>query len=187
MNTAPPGDVTRLLQAWRHGDKSALDALLPLVHEELRRLARRHMRRERPEHTLQTSALVNEAYVRLVDERHVDWRDRAHFFGVAAHLMRFVLVDYARRRAMAKRGGGAVPLVLDEAGVRADDPAFGLIAIDRALDKLAELDERQCRVAELKLFAGLNLVETAEVLSVSTATVTRDWRLARAWLQRELA
>jgi len=184
---APDGDVTRLLQAWRRGDKSALDALLPLVHEELRRLAKRHMRNERPDHTLQASGLVNEAYLRLIEERGVDWRDRAHFFGVAAHLMRFILVDYARRRAMAKRGGGAVPVTLDEQIVRADDPAFGLMAVDQALDKLAAMDERQSRVAELKLFAGLTLEETAEVLAVSTATVTRDWRLAKAWLQRELA
>jgi RNA polymerase sigma factor (TIGR02999 family) len=125
--------------------------------------------------------------LRLIDEKGVDWRDRAHFFGVAAHLMRFVLVDYARRRASAKRGGAEPLMMLDEQGVQADDPAFGLLAVDRALEKLAALDERQSRVAELKLFAGLTLDETAEVLAVSAATVTRDWRLAKAWLQRELA
>jgi RNA polymerase sigma factor (TIGR02999 family) len=181
----PSGDVTALLAAWRGGDRAALDALTPVVHQELHRLARRHMNRERPGHTLQTTALVNEAYLRLVDERRIVWKDRAHFFAVAAQLMRFILVDHARARQRAKRGGD-VPRISVHDDVAGDDPAFAMIPVDQALGKLAQLSPRQARIAELRLFAGLGLEELAEVLAVSVATVTRDWRLARAWLQREL-
>ena len=174
--------VTQLLVAWGGGDQAALDELMPLVHEELRRLARRCMNRERPGHTLQTSALVNEAFLRLVDQKNVRWQDRTHFFGIAARLMRQILVDYARRRGYAKRGGGAQPVLLDEALIVAEERAAEVVALDDALKSLAEIDPRKSRIVELRFFGGLSIEETAEVLGVSEGTVRRDWALAKAWL-----
>lgn len=187
MAEDPHGDITEQLLAWRAGDGAALDRMMPLVYDELRRMARRYLSHERRGHTLQTSALVHEAYLRLVDESRMQWQDRAHFFGVAAQMMRFILVDHARRRLGAKRGGGAVHVTLDEKISGGADPALGVLALDEALAKLAALDPRKSRVAELRIFGGLTPTETAEVLQVSEATITRDWRMARAWLQRALA
>ena len=170
MTTHSPNEITRLLVAWGQGDESALAELAPLVYEELHRLAHHYMGGERAGHTLQTTALVNEAYLRLVDWKNVRWQNRAHFFAVSAQFMRRILVDFARARGYHKRGGGAQPVALDD-----------------ALNALARLDPRQSRVVELRFFGGLNVEETAEVLKVSPATVGRDWSLARAWLHRELA
>lgn len=183
----PPNEITRLLHDWSTGDRQALDALIPLVHDELHRLARGYLARERPGHTLQATALVNEAYLRLVGERDMQWQSRAHFIGVAAQLMRFILVDHCRRKRYQKRGGDAARVTFDEnlqVSVERDDE---LMALDDALKRLAAQDERKSRIAELRYFGGLSVEETAEVLSVSVATVMRDWRLTRAWLQRELA
>ena len=182
----PPGDVTGLLRAWGEGDEQALGQLLPLVETELRRLARAYMARERPDHTLQTTALINEAYLRLIDASRVPWQDRAHFLGIAARLMRRVLVDHARARNYQKRGGKAERVSLDEALVLSPEPDFNLLALDRALEKLAVLDERRSRVVEMRFFGGLSVEETAEALHVSPDTVKRDWRLAKLWLLREL-
>jgi len=181
-----PKEMTRLLLAWGGGDRSALDQLLPLVEEELHRLAHRYMSRERPDHTLQTTALVNEAYVRLIDQRRVRWQNRAHFFAIAAQTMRRILIDHARRRAFDKRGGGARELQLDEAAVLTDERAAELVALDDALQALAEVDERKSRVVEMRFFGGLSVEETAEALGVSPDTVTREWRRARAFLHREI-
>ena len=181
-----PG-VTELLQAWSEGDDVALEQLTPLVEEELRRLARAYMRRERPGHTLQTTALVNEAFLRLTDARRVRWQDRAHFLGISARLMRRVLVDHARSRAYRKRGGGAKRVTLDERLVGSPEPGLDLVALDRALTALAAVDARKGRVIELRYFGGFSVEETAEVLGVSSDTVKRDWRLAKLWLLRELA
>jgi RNA polymerase sigma factor (TIGR02999 family) len=179
-------EITRLLVAWGEGDRSALEALAPLVQAELRRLAHRYVRRERPGHTLQTSALVNEAYVRLIDWKNVRWQNRAHFFGVAAQLMRRILVDFARDRRRLKRGGGALQVSLGEAEPVAVDRAEDLVALDEALGALTAVDPRKARVVELRFFGGLSVEETAEVLAVSAETVMRDWRLAKVWLLREL-
>jgi RNA polymerase sigma factor (TIGR02999 family) len=179
------GEVTRLLGAWGRGDRAALDQLLPLVHAELRTLAARRLARERPGHTLQPTALVNEAFVRLFRGRPVRWESRAHFFGVAARLMRQVLVDHVRVRQAGKRGGGLARVSLDEA-MDVPDAALALLTVDAALTELARVDARQASVAELRIFGGLNLEEAGEVLGVSPATVSRDWRVARAWLAREL-
>jgi RNA polymerase sigma factor (TIGR02999 family) len=179
--------VTTLLLAWSGGDRDALDQLVPLVHEELRRRARRAMSRERADHSLQPTALVNEVYLRLVDMRHVQWTDRAHFLALAARLMRRILVDLARSQLTQKRGAGAVSISLDESSLMA--PGRGresLVALDDALQALAELDPRRSQVVELRFFAGLDVDETAEVLKVSRRTVMRDWTLARTWLFREL-
>jgi RNA polymerase sigma-70 factor, ECF subfamily len=184
--STPPGDVTELLRAWGQGDTQALEDLLPLVEAELRRLARAYMARERRDHTLQTTALVNEAFVRLVDARRLPWQDRAHFLGIAARLMRRVLVDHARRRGYQKRGGGVQHITLDEALVVSSAPDLNLLALDRALEKLTVFDERKSRIIELRFFGGLSIDETSVVLSVSTDTVKRDWRLAKLWLLREL-
>src|SRR2546423_1878888 len=181
-----PKEMTRLLLAWGGGDRSALDQLLPLVEEELHRLAHRYMSRERPDHTLQTTALVNEAYVRLIDQRRVRWQNRAHFFAIAAQTMRRILIDHARRRAFDKRGGGARELQLDEAAVLTDERAAELVALDDALQALAEVDERKSRVVEMRFFGGLSVEETAEALGISPDTVTREWRRARAFLHREI-
>jgi RNA polymerase sigma-70 factor (ECF subfamily) len=181
-----PGDVTGLLRAWGEGDEQALGQLLPLVEAELRRLARAYMARERPDHTLQTTALINEAYLRLVDAGRVPWQDRAHFLGIAARLMRRVLVDHARSRGYQKRGGAAPHVPLDEVLVVSPAPDFNVLALDRALEKLAALDDRRSRVVEMRFFGGLSVEETAEVLHVSADTVKRDWRLAKLWLLREL-
>lgn len=181
-----PQNVTQMLVAWSNGDQAALDALIPLVHEELRRLARRSMRRERIGHTLQTSALVNEAYLRLVDQRSVRWQNRAHFYGVAAQLMRRVLVDHARRNARAKRGGGARRVSIDELGIVAEQ-AVEVIALDDALTDLSRMDPRKGRIVEMKFFGGLTTEEVAEVLAVTPRTVEREWRKARAWLHRAIS
>lgn len=178
--------VSQLLVAWSSGDQSALEELMPLVYEELRRLAHHYIRRERPGHTLQTSGLVNEAYLRLVDQTNIQWQNRAHFFGIAARLMRQILVDYARRQRYAKRGGDARRLSLDEALIISKERAADVVALDDALKTLAEIDSRQSQIVELRFFGGLSIEETAEVLSVSAGTVMRDWTLAKAWLRREL-
>lgn len=183
--TPPPADVTDLLQQWADGDESVLDRLLPLVERELHRLAHAYLSRERPGHTLQTTALVNEAYVLLVRQRS-RWQNRHHFFGIAARLMRRILVDHARRLAYAKRGGGALTLPLEEACVIGEQRADQLVALDDALSSLARVDERKSRVVELRYFGGLSVEETAEVLGVHPDTVTRDWRGARAYLRRAI-
>jgi RNA polymerase sigma factor (TIGR02999 family) len=180
-------EVTRLLDDWSRGNRGALDALIPLVHAELHALARRYLGRERPGHTLQPSALVNEVYLRLVGERTMKWQNRAHFLAVTAQLMRFILVDHSRRRRYPKRGGGRIRIALDETLAIAPERSEELVALDEALTRLAALDERKSRIAELRYFAGLSVEETAEALSVSVATVMRDWRLTKAWLQRELS
>ncbi len=182
-----PQEVTQLLIAWGNGDEGAAESLMPLVHRELRRLAHQYMRRERAGHTLQTSALVNEAYLRLVDVKDgVQWRDRAHFFGLAAHVMRRVLVDYARQQHSAKRGGGARPLPLDEALVVSDERAADVVALDEALKELARVDPRKSQLVELRFFGGLTIEEAAAVLNVSPGTAMRDWTLTKAWLRREM-
>jgi RNA polymerase sigma factor (TIGR02999 family) len=180
------GEVTRLLLTWRHGDDDALNRLLPLVYGELRRLARSLMRRERRDHTLQPTALVHEAYMKLFDQRQATWQDRAHFFGVAARAMREILVDHARRRGAVKRGGDAARVSLDDVELTSEGPSVDLIALDIALDRLATFDAGQARLVELRFFAGLTIDETATVLGCSAATVTREWRHAEAWLHREL-
>jgi RNA polymerase sigma factor (TIGR02999 family) len=186
LTASSPGAVTDLLRAWTDGDDGALERLTPLVEAELRRLARGYMRRERQGHTLQTTALVNEAFLRLTDARRVRWQDRAHFLGISARLMRRVLVDHARSRGYRKRGGGAERVTLDEGILGTPEPDLDLLALDRALDALAAADARKCRVVELRYFAGLSVEETAEVLGVSPDTVKRDWRMAKLWLLREL-
>ena len=180
-------EVTQLLIDWSNGDRAALDALVPLVEQELRRLAHRYMGRERVDHTLQTTALVNEAYVRLVNRKNVKWQNRAHFFGIAAQLMRTILVDHARSRTSAKRGGAAGRLQLDEALVVSEQKATEVIALDDALNQLALMDAQQSRIVELRFFGGLTVEETAEVLHLSPATIKREWSTAKAWLYRELA
>ena len=186
METASPGAVTELLRAWRDGDDGALERLVPLVEAELRRLARAYMRRERRDHTLQTTALVNEAFLRLTDARHVRWEDRAHFLGISARLMRRVLVDHARSRGYRKRGGGAQRVTLSEGLVASPEPTLDVVALDRALQALEAVDPRKSRMVELRFFGGLSVEETAQVLAVSPDTVKRDWRLAKLWLLREL-
>jgi RNA polymerase sigma-70 factor (ECF subfamily) len=186
MSTTSTENVTQLLAAWSGGDQAALDQLVPLVHEELRRIARAHMRWERQAHTLQTTALVNEAYLRLVDQRKVRWQNRAHFFAIAAQLMRRILVDYARGRQYQKRGGGALQVSLAEAESLSNERSPDLVALDEALADLAEIDPRRSRVVELKFFGGLNIEETAEVLKVSPTTVERDWTIAKAWLYQRI-
>jgi RNA polymerase sigma factor (TIGR02999 family) len=181
--TAP--EVTRLLLRWTEGDQNALNDLLPLVYDELRRLARSYLQRERPGHTLQSTALVNEAYLRLVDQ-NVGWQSRAHFFGIAAQMMRRILVDHARARDAAKRGAGDFKVTLDEDIAVSGARDVDVIALDIALDKLAKLDRQQGRIVELRFFAGLSIEETSEVLSISPATVKRDWAMAKAWLSREM-
>lgn len=186
MEPPSPAGVTELLRAWSDGDDDALERLMPLVEAELRRLARAYMRRERRGHTLQTSALMNEASLRLTDARSVRWQDRAHFLGISARLMRRVLVDHARHRGYHKRGGGEQRVTLDEGLIASPDPALDVVALDRALDALAKVDVRKSRAIELRFFGGLSVEETAEVLHVSPDTVKRDWRLAKLWLLREL-
>lgn len=183
---APPPNVTQLLVNWNNGDQAALNQLLPLVNDELRRLARHYLRRESPGHTLQPTALVNEAYLRLIDQRQVQWQNRAHFFGIAAQLMRRILVDHARRHAYAKRGGGAIQVSFDEGMAVTEAKAAELLAVHEALEKLNAMDARKGRIVELRFFGGLNLDETAEVLGISSPTVQREWRAAKAWLHRIL-
>ena len=180
--------VTQLLAEWGSGDRAALDRLVPLVFEELRRLAQSYLRRERADHTLQPTALVNEAYLRLVGQQDVRWQSRAHFFGIAAHLMRQVLVDHARQRAAEKRGGADLQrLSLTQAERVVNRQDVDVLALNEALERLAGFDPQQSRIVELKFFAGLTIEESAEVLGISHATVERDWKLARAWLKRELS
>lgn len=186
MTQAPnPQNITQLLAEWRDGKQSALDELYPLVYDELHRLARRYMSRERKGHTLQTTALINEAYVRLVGQK-VNWANRSHFFAISAQIMRRILIDHARRHAYAKRGGGAQQVSLDEAATFTPDQSAELIRLDEALKSLAEMDPRRSQVVELRYFGGLNNEEIAGVLNVSENTVTRDWNMARAWLYQQL-
>ena len=179
--------VTQLLIEWSNGNKAALDKLMPLVHAELHRLAHRYLSRERPDHTLQTTALVNEAYLRLVDRENVHWQNRAHFFAISAQLMRCILVDHARSLAYAKRGGGARKIELDEAVIVSQKRAADVVALDDALKELESFDPQQSRIVELRFFGGLTIEETAEALSLSPATIKRDWVSAKAWLYHELA
>ena len=176
--------MTQLLVAWGDGDRAALDELIPLVYDELRRLARRYTSRERPGNTLQTSALINEAYLRLVDQKNVRWQNRAHFYGIAAQMMRRILVDHVRKRRYQKRGGGGQRVSFDEAMIVSDERAGEVVALDDALKSLAEVDPRKSQLVELRFFGGLSIEETAEVLNVSPGTVMRDWTLAKAWLRR---
>lgn len=178
-------DISRLLRAWSEGDQNALGGLTPIVHQELRRLAHRYMQRERPGHTLQTTALVNEAYMRLVDYRRMQWQDRAHFFAVSAQVMRRILVDHARSHNI-KRGRGVQHIALDEVAVLDRDRTGDLAALDDALNALERLDPRKVQIIEMRFFGGLSVEETAEVLKVSPATVRRDWSIAKLWLYREL-
>ena len=186
MDASAPADVTRLLIAWSDGDQAARERLMSVVYEELHRLARRYMRNESPGHTLQTSALVHEAFIRLVDQRTVHWQNRSHFFGIAAQMMRRILVDYARSRNFAKRGGGAVKLSLEEGLIVSDERSEQVVAVHEALEGLAKIDPRQAQIVELKFFGGLSNEETGEVLAVSPGTVARDWTMAKAWLRREI-
>jgi len=181
-----PHDVTQLLVAWSNGDEAARDQLIPLVYEELHRLAHHYMNRERPGHTLQTSALVNEAFVRLVDQHDVHWQNRSHFFGIAAQMMRRVLVDYARSRQYQKRGGDVVQVSLNEDLIVSNEQTAEVVALDDALKNLATFDQRKCQIVELRFFAGLSIEEAAQVLGISPGTVMRDWTLAKAWLRKEI-
>jgi len=186
MDTLAGDHLTGLLLEWRDGDKAALDRLVPLVYDELRRIAHRYVRRERDEHTLQTSALVNEAYLRLAGQQNVAWQNRVHFFAVTAQVMRHILIDHARRRRYVKHGGELQLVSLNDAVGMSQQRAAELIALDEALAELASLDQRKSRVVELRYFGGFSLEETAEVLKVSLMTVRRDWRAAKAWLFRRL-
>ncbi len=181
-----PGDVSRLLAEYREGDRGALDRLIPLVHAELRRIAARALRAERKDHTLQPTALVNEVYIRLVAQQNVPWQERAHFMACAARLMRQILVDHARARHADKRGGANIRVSLGEETLQTEGPQVDFLALDVALERLAELDEQKCRIVELRYFGGLSNEETAEALGISPRTVKRGWALARAWLRREL-
>src|SRR5215510_5945678 len=186
MPPPSPNAITQQLLAWSNGDQTALEELTPLVYAELHRLAGRYMQRERPGHALQTTALVNEAYLRLIDLKHVRWQNRAHFCGIAAQLMRHILVDFARARCRAERGGYKQRVSLEEAALVAKGRSAEFIALDDALQSLAAIDLRKSRIVELRYFGGLNVEETAEVLQTSPRTVMREWNLARAWLHREL-
>jgi len=190
MNKLPPSkphEITELLEQWSGGNQAALDQLYPLVYAELRQLARSYMRREPKGHTLQTTALINEAYVRLVDQQSVRWQNRSHFFAISAQIMRRILVDHARRHLQAKRGGGAKRISLDEAMIVAKERSAEVLMLDEALSNLARLDPRRSQVVELRYFAGLNNSEIASVLKISENTVMRDWNLARAWLYQQLS
>jgi RNA polymerase sigma-70 factor, ECF subfamily len=183
----PPEGITQLLIDWSKGDQAALERLMPLVYSELRRLAGNYLRRERGEHTLQPTALVNEAYLKLVDQRNAKWQNRAHFFGISAQLMRRILVDHARRHEAVKRGGtGQQRISITSAERLAKQPEVDLLALNEALDELAKMDPQQSRIVELKFFGGLSIEEIAEVLGIGHATVERDWKMARAWLRRQL-
>ena len=186
MADVPSQDVTQLLAKWRDGDEAALQQLVPIVHEELRRLARRQMAGERPGHTLQPTALVNEAFLKLIDQRAVRWQNRAHFFGIAAQAMRRILVDHARARTAGKRGDGIRNVPLEDAAMVADAMDHKLLVLDEALTRLAAIDPQQSRVVELRFFGGLTMEETAEVMRISPATVGREWRMAKAWLSAEI-
>jgi RNA polymerase sigma factor (TIGR02999 family) len=186
LDREPSSPVTELLFRWREGDRQALEALMPLVYNELRRLANHYLRQERSDHTLQSTALVHEAYLRLAGQNPPQWQNRAHFFGIAAHIMRQILVEYARGRSTAKRGGSACRLSLDEALALPQQVDVDVVELDKALTGLAELDAQQSRIVELRFFAGLTIEDTSEVLGISPATVKRDWVAARAWLYRAM-
>ena len=179
--------ITELLAAWRDGDESSLERLLPVVERELRRIAHQYMRRESGHHTLQTTALVNEAYLRLVDQSRVDWQNRSHFFAISSKIMRRILLNYAREQHAGKRGGGAIHVELNETVVLTPEKSDELIALDEALERLKDFDELKSRIVELRYFGGLTIEETAEVLQIAPSTVSLHWRLARAWLKREIA
>ena len=183
----PPSEITELLIGWSNGDRTSLDKLMQLVEGELHRLAHHYMSRERDGHTLQTTALINETFLRLIDQRRVRWQNRAHFFGISAQIMRRILLNYARDQRREKRGGGALRVSLSKADAVSAEKSAELIALDEALNRLAEVDERKSRVIELRYFGGLSVEETAEVLGVSAVTIMRDWNMARAWLAREMA
>ena len=183
----PPENITELLASYGRGDKESLDRLMPIVYEELRRQAARYLRREQPGNTLQTTALIHEAYVRLVDQRNTQWQNRAHFFGIAAQMMRRILVDHARAKKRVKRGGSEIRISLSDATVAAKEQDLDVVALDAALERLALIDEQQSRVVELRFFSGLSVEETAEVMGISKSTVKRDWSMAKAWLHRELS
>ena len=187
MAAPSPEEVTQLLLAWREGDEAALEKLLPLVYDELHRLAARYMRRESPGHTLQTSALVNEAFIRLIDQQQVHWQNRAHFFGIAAQLMRRILLDHARGQARGKRGGGVHRVSFDEGAIVSEQRAAELIALDDALNALAAFDSRKSRIVELRFFGGLSNEEVTEVMVMSLRTVEREWRKAKAWLHHAIS
>ena len=187
MEQESPSEVTLLLRGWRNGDRKALDALLPLVYKELHRLAHFQLRKERSDHTLQSAALVHEAYLRLIGLNPPQWESRTHFFAIAAQLMRQILVDYARRHGAAKRGGGGCKLTLEEARVLSHEKEVDVVALDDALSALAKIDPRQSKVVELRFFAGLSLEEISQALDIGPATVQRDWTAARAWVYREIA
>jgi RNA polymerase sigma factor (TIGR02999 family) len=184
--TEPSHDVTRLLEALSAGDAAALADLLPLVHAELRRRAAGYLRRERPNHTLQPTGLVNEAFLKLVEQRNVRWQNRVHFFAVASQAMRRILVDHARTHQRVKRGGGAAQVTLDEGMMVAEDRTVDLLALDEALERLSDLDARQARIVELRFFGGLEVKDVAEVMNISPATIKREWSMAKAWLHAEL-
>lgn len=182
-----PHDITEMLRDWQNGNRDALDRLMPLVHAELHRQAANYLRRERAHHTLQATALINEAYLRLIDQRNVEWQNRAHFYGIAAQAMRRILVDYARSKQREKRGGEYVRTELDEATMlEAEGQSIDLIALDEALNKLGRMDDQKAKIVELRYFSGLSVEETAEVLKLSTKTIERNWTMAKAWLHREL-
>lgn len=187
MTTPSPKDVTQMLLDWRDGDQAALAELLPLVYAELHQRASRYLHRERPDHTLQTTALVNEAYLRMIDQKNVSWQNRAHFFAIAAQLMRRILVDHARTHNAAKRGSGGPKLELEEAMGLPVERSTDLVALDDALTALAAIDPQQSRVVELRFFGGLSIEETAEALGISPATVKREWSMAKAWLHHEIS
>lgn len=187
MSPEPSANVTQLLVSWSMGNQAALEELMPLVYGELRRLASAYLRRERPDHTLQSTALVHEAFLKLVNQRDVEWRNRAHFYGIAAQMIRRILVDYARSHHAEKRGSGAVKLALDEALAVPQKTDLDLLGLNDALERLALMDPRQNRIVELRFFAGLSIDETAEVMQLSPATIKREWNSARAWLFRELS
>lgn len=185
-STSDPGQVTQLLERWGRGDQSALDELTPLVYNELRNVADAYLRRERPDHTLQATALVNEAYLRLIGQKHGRWQGRKHFFGIAARLMRQVLVEHARKHKAEKRGGGRVAVTLEQFAEVSSTPDVDILAVHEALERLAVFDAQQAEVVELRFFGGLSIDETAEILGVGHATVEREWTMARAWLRNEL-
>ena len=181
-----PQNVTEMLRDWRNGDQEALEKLIPVVYDELRRQAANYLRRERPGHTLQTTALIHEAYLRLINQQNIEWQNRAHFYAIAARLMREILVDHARKRQASKRGGSDIKVPLEEAMVVSPGRGVDLVALDEALTRLAAIDPQQSRIVELRYFSGLSVEETAEVLAVSSRTVKRDWNVAKAWLRHQL-
>ena len=184
--TPSPHEISQLLHAWGEGDASAFDRLMSIVYDELRRMARRHMARQSPDHTLQTTALINEAWLRLIDWKRVSWQNRAHFFGVSARLMRYILVDFARTRKQQKRGGRAPHVPLDEAAAVSADRSEDLVALDDALNALAKYDARKCQIVEMRFFGGLSVNETAEAMGLAPVTIIREWNKAKAWLYQEL-